>query len=86
MPKQKPTPTTIRLDQNILEHLDKLADVLNRSRAWIIKEAVTEYIAREEKYFRGVQQGLSEAQQGFVFTEQDILRHFARKGLKNVGR
>lgn len=86
MPKPKPTPTTIRLDRNTLEHLDKLADVLGRSRAWIIKEAVTQYIAREEKYFRGVQHGLSEVRQGFVFTEQDILRHFARKGLKNVGR
>lgn len=86
MPKPKPTPTTIRLDPHTLKHLDRLADILGRSRAWIIKEAVTQYIAQEEKYFRGVQEGLDEVQQGFVFTEQDILRHFSRKGLKNVGR
>lgn len=86
MPKPKPTPTTIRLDRNTLEHLDALADVLGRSRAWIIKEAVLQYIAQEKKYFQGVQQGLTEVQQSFVFTEQDILCHFSRKGLKNVKR
>lgn len=81
-----PAPTTIRLDKSTMERLDKLADVLGRSRAWVIKEAVSQYLEREEKYFRGVQQGLGEARQGFVFEEQAILRHFSRKGLKNVGR
>ena len=81
-----PTPTTIRLDIMTMERLDKLADTLGRSRAWVIKEAVSQYLEREEKYFHGVQQGLKEVRQGFVFTEQDVLRHFAQKGKKNVGR
>lgn len=81
-----PTPTTIRLNSATMERLDKLADVLGRSRAWVIKEAVSQYLEREEKHLRGIQQGIGEAQQGFVFTEQEILLHFSRKGLKNVGR
>ncbi|CAK7015187.1 MAG: hypothetical protein DELT_02229 [Desulfovibrio sp.] len=80
-----PKPTTIRLDKVTMERVDKLADVLERSRAWVIKEAVTQYLEREEKHLRGIQKGVGEAQQGFVFAEQEILKHFARKGLKNVG-
>jgi predicted transcriptional regulator len=41
--------TTIRCDKNILQQLDTLAEARNRSRTWIINQALTEYIARENK-------------------------------------
>ena len=41
--------TTIRCDKDILEQLDALAEARNRSRTWIINQALSEYIAREEK-------------------------------------
>ena len=41
--------TTIRCDENVLQQLDALAEARNRSRTWIINQALTEYIAREEK-------------------------------------
>lgn len=81
-----PPPTTIRLDKDTMQGLDKLANALGRSRSWLIKEAVSQYLEREEKYFRGVRRGLKEAQEGYIFTEQDVLSHFKRKGFKNVGR
>jgi predicted transcriptional regulator len=41
--------TTIRCDASVLHQLDALAEARNRSRTWIINQALTEYIAREEK-------------------------------------
>ena len=41
--------TTIRCDKDTLQQLDALAEARNRSRTWVINQALTEYIAREEK-------------------------------------
>jgi predicted transcriptional regulator len=41
--------TTIRCDKDTLLQLDALAEARNRSRTWIINQALIEYIAREKK-------------------------------------
>ena len=41
--------TTIRCDKDILQQLDALAEARNRSRTWVINQALAEYVAREEK-------------------------------------
>ena len=41
--------TTIRCDEHVLQQLDALAEARKRSRTWIINQALTEYIAREER-------------------------------------
>lgn len=81
-----PMPTTIRLDKGTLERLDRLASILGRSRAWVIKEAVAQYLEREEKRFRGVEQGLQEVRQGYISDQSKVEAHFIKRGFKNVGR
>ena len=41
--------TTIRCNKEVLQQLDVLAQARNRSRAWLINQALAEYVAREEK-------------------------------------
>jgi predicted transcriptional regulator len=38
--------TTVRLQTEIERELDELADTLDRSKGWLINQAVSEYIAR----------------------------------------
>jgi predicted transcriptional regulator len=40
--------TTVRLGQGIEETLDALADKLQRSRSWLINQALREFIERQE--------------------------------------
>jgi len=37
-------PTSVRLDEEMLEQIDSIASSSHRSRAWIIKEAVSFYL------------------------------------------
>lgn len=40
--------TSVRMPDELLERLEKTAEQLQRSKGWIIKDAVKEYLAREE--------------------------------------
>ena len=39
--------TTVRLQQDVEKHLDRLAFSMGRGKGWIINEAVREYAARQ---------------------------------------
>ena len=38
------SPTSVRLENNVIEEIDSIARRAHRSRAWIIKEAVNFYL------------------------------------------
>jgi len=44
--------TPVRFDPEIREQLDKLAEELDKPLAWIIKEAVAQYLEREARKSR----------------------------------
>ncbi|MCC8193440.1 MAG: ribbon-helix-helix domain-containing protein [Deltaproteobacteria bacterium] len=56
--------TTVRFDPEIREQLDKMAELMDRPRAWIIREAVAQYLEREAWYFAEVQKGIDDAGRG----------------------
>ena len=80
------TPTTVRLDKNTMARLDILGKKLDRSRAWLIKEAISQYLEREERRFRGVDEGIQEMRQGYVFDQSEVEAHFVKKGFPNAVR
>ncbi len=40
--------TSVRMSDELLARLERTAEQLRRSKGWIIKDAVEEYLAREE--------------------------------------
>lgn len=43
------TPTSIKLDDDLKGRLQHLADIRRRSTHWIMREAIEQYVAREEQ-------------------------------------
>ncbi|MEA3276489.1 MAG: ribbon-helix-helix protein, CopG family [Pseudomonadota bacterium] len=41
--------TSVRMPDDLLEHLEETAARLRRSKGWIINDAVREYLEREER-------------------------------------
>ena len=41
--------TSFRLDQDLVDKLDRIANKLDRSKAWIINDALRKYIEAEER-------------------------------------
>jgi predicted transcriptional regulator len=49
MPKPSTTTTTVKLDIEIKERVRRLASARRRSPHWLMREAIEEYVEREEK-------------------------------------
>ena len=42
-------PVAIKIDQNTRERIKKLADARQRTSHWLMREAISQYVEREEK-------------------------------------
>ena len=72
--------TTVRFDPEVREQLDNMAKRLDRPRAWIIKEAVAQYLERETWYLAEVQKGIDDAEAGRVISHEEMGARLNAKG------
>jgi predicted transcriptional regulator len=72
--------TTVRFDPETRELLDKIAEQIDRPRAWIIKEAVAQYLEREIWYLAEVQKGIDDAGAGRVISHAEVAARLKAKG------
>ena len=67
-------PFTVRLDPEILDALDRLADRTERSRSWLIAKALQDYVALNAWQLEKVETGLEEAEAGAFASEDEVAR------------
>ena len=70
--------TTVRFDNHTLERLDKLAAAMDRSRAWVIKEAVAHFLDYEGWFVQQVEAGLEDVKRGSLASEQNVSEEIGR--------
>jgi predicted transcriptional regulator len=68
-----PKPTSITLDQQTRERLDRVAKAYERNRSWIIARAIQEYLDREEAFARAVEAGIESADRGELVAHTDVM-------------
>ena len=76
----QPATTTVRLDPEIREQLDTMAAQIDRPRAWIIKEAIAQYLERETWCLAEVQKGIDDAEAGRVISHDEVGARLKAKG------
>ena len=72
--------TTVRLDPKTRKQLDKMARHMDRPRAWIIKEAVAQYLERETWYLAEVQKGMDDLEAGREISHDEVEARLKAKG------
>lgn len=72
--------TTVRFDPETRAQLDKMAEQIDRPRAWIIKEAVAQYLERETWYLAEVQKGIDDAEAGRTISHEEMGARLRAKG------
>ncbi|TVP48585.1 MAG: ribbon-helix-helix protein, CopG family [Halomonas sp.] len=61
--------TTVRLQADVEQHLEAIADRLHRSKSWVINQALSEYIQkqqREQERWQQTLEAMESAAQGKV--------------------
>ncbi len=67
--------TTVRLQSGVEQHLDAIATKLQRSRGWVINQALSEYIARqqlEQERWQQTLEAMESAAQGKVVDASEV--------------
>ena len=72
--------TTIRMENNILDRIDSMAKAMNRSRTWVINQAIQHFLSYEEWFVHEVSTGIEEAKNGELASDKKVAERFARWG------
>ena len=72
------TAFTVRLPDETTERLDRLAEKLDRSRAYVAAQAIADYVAREEWQIAEIAKGLAAADRGEFAPPGEIDRIVAK--------
>ena len=69
---------TFRLDVEKKKALDAIAGVMDRDRAYILNEAVEEYLELHQWQLSHIQEGLDQADSGEFASDEEIQKVFKR--------
>ena len=64
--------TSIRLDDETLERVGKMADAMDRPRAWLMAYAIKQFVEREDWFIREVEKGINAADQGQLVDHSEL--------------
>ncbi|BCD96381.1 CopG family ribbon-helix-helix protein [Marinagarivorans cellulosilyticus] len=64
--------TSVRLDDETLTRVGQMAEAMDRPRAWLMAEAIKQYVAREEWFIQEVEKGVKAADDGRLVDHADI--------------
>ncbi|MBV8686304.1 MAG: ribbon-helix-helix protein, CopG family [Alphaproteobacteria bacterium] len=70
---------TARIDDETVEALDRLARELDRSRAWIVANAVERYVSDELEFIDFVQEGEDDLENGRWITHQQLVEEIRER-------
>ncbi|MCJ7503766.1 MAG: ribbon-helix-helix protein, CopG family [Acidobacteriia bacterium] len=72
------TTSTFRLDADKREALDAIAEVADRDRSYVLKEAIDAYLDVHQWQIEHIKKGLRQAEAGQFAAEKEVARAFAR--------
>lgn len=64
--------TSVRLDDETLTRVGQMAEAMDRPRAWLMAEAIKQYVAREEWFIHEVEKGVKAADEGRLSDHVDV--------------
>lgn len=73
------TPMTIRTAHSTVGELDALAEVMHRSRNYVVNEALAEYIATRKWQLERIQAGTKAAAAGHVRPADEVFAEIAAR-------
>ena len=74
---------TLRLDDDTLKALDRLAEKTDRSRSWLAARAIEEYIALNAWQIEKIEAGISAADRGDFADEKEVARVLKKYSAKD---
>jgi predicted transcriptional regulator len=70
---------TAKVPQELASELDEIADRMDRSKSWIVREAVSQWLAEEQRRYELTLEALKEVDAGLTYSQEEVEKHFAAR-------
>lgn len=70
---------TAKLPDDLVSRMDEIAERMDRSKSWIVRQAVTEWLAEEQRRYELTMEAIKSVDEGRTFTQEEIEKHFAAR-------
>ncbi|MFZ5836581.1 MAG: CopG family ribbon-helix-helix protein [Pseudomonadota bacterium] len=70
--KAKTQPLSIRLQAGLDAQLTALAGAFDRSKSWIIEQAIRDYVALQAWQLAAIEEGIAAADAGHLVSHEDV--------------
>lgn len=80
MKHESPTaPVTIRATKDVVEGIDQLASAMDRSRNYVINQALEQYLETNAWQIERIKAGIAAAREGLVHPAEEVFDEIAAK-------
>ena len=70
---------TAKLPDDLVSRMDEIAERIDRSKSWIVRQALTEWLAEEQRRYELTMEALKSVDEGRTFTQEEVEKHFAAR-------
>lgn len=63
---------TAKLPDDLVSRMDEVADRIDRSKSWIVREAVSQWLADEQRRYELTLEGLKDVDEGRMIDHEDL--------------
>ena len=70
---------TAKLPDDLVLRMDEIADRIDRSKSWIVRQAVTEWLSEEQRRYELTLEALKSVDEGRTLTQEEIEKHFSKR-------
>jgi predicted transcriptional regulator len=70
---------TAKLEDDTFARLDEIAGRIDRSKSWIVREAVEEWLAEEQRRYELTLEALADVDAGRLIDQEEIEKRVARR-------
>ncbi len=75
------TTVTTRIDEETRSRLEQLAKATDRSRSWLVADAIRRYVGEEGWQVAAIEEGVRQADAGDFAAEDEVKAAFAEWGV-----
>ena len=77
---------TVRLSDEMLEQLDELAGAMDRTRTWLVNDALEQYLAAERQWLEDIREGMAEAERGELIPHEEVMEEMRTKIADHIAK
>ena len=70
---------TAKLPDDLVSRMDEVADRIDRSKSWIVRQAVAEWLKEEQRRYELTLEALKDVDEGRTFSHEEVLAMVERR-------